>query len=115
MLPPRFQDAIAFVYTKNNTLHLALSHPGYKMELSHHTQMLLEILDSMLSYDDGCHFMKAQKVVLFHSKYAPSQHHTECDTIPRYSELSSGHFKVNIENKELKKRFEEIRALILGE
>ncbi|MCH9739544.1 MAG: hypothetical protein K0U38_01700, partial [Epsilonproteobacteria bacterium] len=40
LLNPRYQKAIAFVYVRQNTLFIALSHPGFKMELHYNKDLL---------------------------------------------------------------------------
>ncbi|HIC78052.1 MAG TPA: hypothetical protein EYP02_02605, partial [Sulfurovum sp.] len=40
LLNPRFKKAIAFVYIRDETLFVALSHPGFKMELNYNKDLL---------------------------------------------------------------------------
>ena len=40
LLPQHLQKAIAFVYIKNETLFIALKHPGFKMELNYNKDLL---------------------------------------------------------------------------
>jgi len=60
--------------------------------------------------------MKVSQVVVFESKYsisASNESQVE-DTIPRYSELSSGDFEIDIEDEVLREKFERIREIISG-
>ena len=65
----KWQKAVAFIYIKNDTLFVAVTHPGFKMELNYNRDLLKSILTQMASLDTECKMMKADKVVVFHSKY----------------------------------------------
>lgn len=111
LLPPRYQKAIAFVYIKNQTLFIALSHPGYKMELNYNQDLFKTILRTFTQNDPECQGYDANKVVFFNSK-----HHTpkpkETSTIPYYHEMSSGEFQTQLENSSLQEQFEYLKAII---
>jgi hypothetical protein len=56
--------------------------------------------------------MQAQKVIIFHSKYyAMPEEKTSYVTVPHYHERATGDFETP-EDKELKEKFERIKALI---
>ena len=112
LLPPRFQKAIAFVYIKNNTLFIALSHPGYKMELNYNKELFKELLATLRMHAAECKAHTADKVVLFNAKYHTTEETKKRDTIPYYSELSSGDFTIALENEALKQKFLYTKTLI---
>ncbi|CAA6824875.1 MAG: Unknown protein, partial [uncultured Sulfurovum sp.] len=65
LLSPKFQKAIAFVFIRDDTLFIALSHPGFKMELNYNKDLLKNLLDVLTKQDKKCNNLKASKVVLF--------------------------------------------------
>jgi len=112
LLPPRFQQAIAFVYIENETLFVALSHPGYKMELNYNQDLFKSLLRTFTQNDPECKEYHAKRVIFFNSKYhQPKQ--TPTDTVPYYYELSTGEFQTDIQNSEIKEQFEQIKELII--
>jgi len=113
LLSPKFQKAIAFVYIKQETLFVALSHPGFKMELYYNKDLLKSILSLLRKQDDRCKFLVAKKIILFNSKYKSIiKDEKKQETIPYYQELSSGEFEIDCKDKKLKKAFENIKSLI---
>ena len=113
LLGKKYQKAIAFLYIKDDTLFLAVTHPGFKMELNYNKDLLKSILTQLTTLDKSCEMMKAGKIVVFHSKYHPME--TKADavsTVPYYNELSTASFEINEEDKELKEKFEKIKAQI---
>ncbi len=114
MLPPRFRDAIGFVYIKEGVLHIALRHPGYKMELDLNKSLLLDLLNSLSQNETNCKDVRAEKVVLFNSKYASTaQPHTDNMSIPHYTELAEGKFEDLSSNPALQEQFNKIRSNII--
>ena len=113
LLSNKWQKAIAFVYIKNETLFIAVTHPGFKMELHYNRDLLKSLLIQLNRHDKSCKNMKAEKVIIFHTKYAtmpeekPSQ-----STVPYYEERARGTFDTGKESK-LKDTFESIKALLL--
>lgn len=113
LLQPKFQKAIAFVYVKNSTLFVALSHPGYKMELNYNRDLLISLLKQLTSLDEACKIMQADKVAVFHSKYRSIvKEDASTSTIPYYNELSSSHFSIKSLDLELQKKFKQIQQTI---
>ena len=113
MLPPRFQEAIGFVYVRNATLHVALRHPGYKMELNYNKELLKSLLTTLIDADAGCKKLRAESVVLFNSKYTtllPSDERPS--TVPYYHELSEGTFEDRSSDPDLHAQFERLRDAI---
>jgi hypothetical protein len=113
MLPPRFRDAIGFAYVREGTLHVALRHPGYKMELNYNKNLLKNLLDSLSEHDPSCAQLRAQNVVLFVSKYTTAFAAKEDEaTVPHYYELSEGTFEDHSNDPDLHRQFERLRATI---
>jgi len=112
-LPERFQQAIGFVYVRNNILYLALRHPGYKMELTYQKDLFLGLWTQMLKQNKGCGELTADSVILFNSKYRSVSADPESEkTIPYYYELAEGTFENASSNPDLQKQFERLRAII---
>jgi hypothetical protein len=113
LLSAKWQKAIAFIYIKNDTLFIAVTHPGFKMELNYNRDLLKSILTQMASLDTECKIMKADKVVIFHSKYRSMvKEEKEVTTVPYYSELSSAEFDLQGLDDEIQKKFEKIQETI---
>jgi hypothetical protein len=113
LLTPRFQKAIAFVYVRQETLFVALSHPGFKMELNYNKDLLKNLLTMLAKQDEKCKSIKVSKVVLFNSKHNSiiKKKNIE-DTVPYYEEMALGEFTIESEDRELREAFEKIRESI---
>jgi len=111
LLGTKWQKAIAFVYVKNHTLFIAVTHPGFKMELHYNKDLLKSVLTQMAKHDTSCTFLHAEKVVIFHSKYHSIPQKKE-ETIPRYHEMAYSNFTIENSDPELKERFETTKRLI---
>jgi len=112
-LNPRFKKAIAFVYVKEETLFVALSHPGFKMEMNYQKEILLSILDILAKQDEKCQRLKAKKVILFNSKHISIIKENKIEsTVPHYQEMALGEFTIESEDNEIIRAFEEIRESI---
>ncbi len=113
-LIPRYQRAIAFVYIRNDTLSIAVSHPGVNMELNSNKDFLKSILTMLINTDVECKDLKASKIVLFNTNKRPLQFEIENrkDTVPHYMERALGNFEIKTEDEDLRKRFINIREII---
>ena len=112
-LNPRFKKAIAFVYIKEETLFVALSHPGFKMEMNYQKEILLSILDILAKQEEKCQRLKAKKVVFFNSKHISIIKEKKIEsTVPYYQEMALGKFSIKSEDEELIKAFEIVRDSI---
>ncbi len=112
LLSPKWQKAVAFVYIKEETLFIAVTHPGFKMELNYNRDLLKSLLIQLNTHDSSCKMMTASKVVIFHSKYyAMPEEKVSYVSVPHYEERASGMFELP-EDKTLKESFERIRAII---
>ncbi|WP_415407494.1 hypothetical protein ACLHDG_02910 [Sulfurovum sp. CS9] len=113
LLGGKYQKAIAFVYIKNETLFVAVTHPGFKMELNYNRDLLKSVLTQLSSLDNECEMMKADKVVVFHSKYHPvAKVVDDITTVPYYHERAHSDFKIETEDEALKEKFEDIQKVI---
>ena len=112
LLSPKWQKAIAFIYVKDDTLFIAVTHPGFKMELNYNRDLLKTLLMQLNTYDERCKMMSAAKVVVFHSKYhAMPEEKISYISVPHYLEQANGSFNTP-EDEALKESFERIKALI---
>lgn len=113
LLSKKWQKAVAFVYVKDGTLFIAVTHPGFKMELNYNRDLLKSLLTQLNTYDKNCEMMQAQKVVVFHSKYhTMPKEKSEEKTVPHYHERAAGTFETPKDEK-LKTLFERIKSLIV--
>ncbi len=112
LLSNKWQKAIAFIYIKDATLFIAVTHPGFKMELNYNRDLLKSLLTQLCTHDKSCEEMQADKVIIFHSRYyAMPEEKTSYTTVPHYEERASGDFELP-QDAELKARFEHIKTLI---
>jgi len=113
LLGAKWQKAIAFVYIKNETLFVAVTHPGFKMELNYNKDLLKSVLTQLGRYDDQCVFEKVRDVIVFHSKYRSlPQNDQREETVPHYHELAYSDFTIYNNDPDLKAKFEETKRLI---
>ena len=113
LLGVKWQKAIAFIYIKENTLFVAVTHPGFKMELNYNKDLLKSILTQLSSIDPACKMMQADKVVVFHSKYRSIvKELPEESTVPYYSELATSEFVIENQDEEIREKFEKIKEQI---
>jgi len=112
LLSPKWQKAVAFVYIKDKTLFIAVTHPGFKMELNYNRDLLKTLLTQLNTHVDACRSMQAEKVVVFHSKYhAMSQEKASYESVPHYHERAQGNFDTPTDEA-LKEKFERIKEMI---
>lgn len=113
LLSPKFQKAIAFIYVKEETLFVALSHPGFKMELNYNKDLLKSLLSMLAQTDERCENMVASKVVLFNSKnHKFAKEVSTYNSIPYYQEMALGAFTIQSSDQALVDAFEKIRHSI---
>ena len=113
LLGAKWQKAIAFVYIENKTLFVAVTHPGFKMELNYNKDILKGILTQLSTFDKSCQVLQAEKVVVFHSKYRTIlKEETKSSTIPYYNELATSHFTIKCQDSALKAKFEATQTYI---
>ncbi len=112
LLPIRFQSAVAFVYIKNETFFIALSHPGYKMEFNYNKELFKTLLASISKNIPSCQNLKVEKIAIFNSKIHTIDKKQDTGTVPYYSELSSGNFDTDTLDNETAKIFLDIKEII---
>ena len=113
LLPLKFQQAIAFVYLDKATLFVALSHPGYKMELNYNRDLLKSVLTMLGDYDETCRHMSAENIVIFNSKYHLPAQEEPLSTDPRYHESAQADFLIQSDDQAIREKFESIKKRIL--
>ncbi|HHO42049.1 MAG TPA: hypothetical protein ENN12_01675, partial [Epsilonproteobacteria bacterium] len=67
LLTKRLKESIAFIYIKNDTLFVAVKHPGLKMEIDCNKDLLKSILTSFSQMAPECDIPIVKKVVAFHT------------------------------------------------
>ncbi len=113
LLGKKYQKAIAFIYIKDDTLFIAVTHPGFKMELNYNKDLLKSVLTQLVKYDDTCETMRASKVVVFHSKYHKMKEAPiDESTVPYYNELASVDFDIKSEDVDIIEKFNAIKEHI---
>jgi hypothetical protein len=113
LLGAKYQKAIAFVYIKDETLFVAVTHPGFKMELNYNRDLLKSVLTELGKHDKACEMMQAKKVVVFHSKYHKIEEKmVDESTVPYYNELASTDFDIESEDEDIIEKFEAIKEQI---
>lgn len=113
LLGVKYQKSIAFVYIKAHTLFIAVTHPGFKMELNYNKDLLKSLLTMLAKNDERCKKMKADKIVLFNSKLVSILKEKPIEsTVPYYQEMAMGEFIIKSEDVELKEAFNKIRSSI---
>ena len=113
LLSAKYQKAIAFIYVKEETLFIAVKHPGFKMELHYNKDLLKSVLDQLIKHDETCEMMQAKKVVIFHSKYHAMEKEEEfISTVPYYNELASTDFDIQSDDEDIISKFEAIKEQI---
>lgn len=114
LLPLKFQQAIAFVYLDKATLFVALSHPGYKMELNYNRDLLKSVLTMLGEHDKMCRQMSAESIVIFNSKYHTPAQEELPPTDPKYHELAQADFLIQSDDQAIREKFESIKKRILA-
>ncbi len=113
LLGAKWQRAIAFVYIKNDTLFVAVTHPGFKMELNYNRDLLKSVLTQLAAHESECRMLKAEKVVIFHSKYRTLIKETpKEDTVPYYHEMAKSDFEIVSKDEDLRAVFEQTKETI---
>ncbi len=115
LLNPRLQIGIAYSYLRDDKLFLALSHPGYKMELNSKIDFLKSFLSEVRDVDEKCKNFKASKIVIVNSKLRSVRERDEgsISSAIHYPERAKGNFEINSDDDDLRLLFERIRVGIL--
>ncbi len=110
MLPKRFGESILFLHRKEDTLFIALSHPGMLMELNYNLTLIKELLKKASEvYPQLSGISNIKGYVKYQKSLEPT-----VSTEPRYHERSQGSFENGAQNEKIDKAIEAIRKVILG-
>ena len=114
-MPPRFANAIAFFYIKNNTLFGGLSHPGFKMELNYNKDLINNLLNQLTIIDLECAeiFKDVKKIEFFVSKFHTLPPKITTNTDLKYNELANGNFNIEAKDTDILKIFNKIKEDII--
>jgi hypothetical protein len=82
------------------------------MELNYNKELFKELLATLRQHTPECREQVAEEVILFNSKFHTPTEKEHSDTVPYYSELSSGTFELELEEKELKEKFLHTQKII---
>ena len=112
-LAPKHKKGIAFVYVREHKLFVALSHPGFKMELHYNKDILKDVLNMLTQVDNRCKALRVSDVILFNAKHLSiTKDKPPEDTVPHYKERSLGEFKIESQDRDIIQLFEEIKSSI---
>jgi hypothetical protein len=113
LLPAKWQNAVAFMYIKDNTMFIATNHPAFKMELNYNKDLLTSILIELKKYSKDCNTLEANNIIIFDSKYYNNKKNiSKIDTVPYYHENATGVFEIRTQEITLKEKFENIQNSI---
>ncbi|MDR1285031.1 MAG: hypothetical protein LBJ88_02395 [Campylobacteraceae bacterium] len=113
LLPISYQNAVKFMYNKNDTLFFVLKHPAFKMEFNYKITLIKGLLKELVKQDKSCECINANNIKAFvTNKISLHVEEQKTDTVPLYDEKSKGDFKNLAKNAELNKLFESIRDII---
>ena len=82
------------------------------MELNYNKELFKELLATLGAHASECKEYTANTVVFFNAKAHSMQEGKSTETIPYYSELSSGKFEIASEDEALREKFLRTKALI---
>ena len=104
ILPLKLKKGVKFAYVKRQILYFVLTHPVYKMEFEYNKALINSLLKKVnIANVENIQFFvtnkkeKKKKVV---------------EQVPYYKERSYGIFSNSIQDENLHKTLEEIRAII---
>jgi hypothetical protein len=107
LLPKTLQEAILYIYRRNDVLYFVLKHPGYVMEVNYNKNLIKELLTLLKSKELYCNEIEISRIKAY-AKFVPKK---EVATKPmqRYEERASGNFE---SSKEFAHIFEKIKKAI---
>ena len=123
ILPKNWQKIIAFIYTKNDILMIAVKHPAGLQELKRDSSIklikdILKIFASVHKFgefhaDMDVKIFVATKTMSKKRKQELAQKKASSSDV-RVAEKSQGKFANNIKDEKIHKIFEEIREIIIA-
>ncbi|WP_200763606.1 hypothetical protein [Nitrosophilus alvini] len=112
LLPKRFKDAVIFGYKKQNTLYIALKHPGMKMEFNYNQTLINELLNKLKISVEECKNFDVKQIKTFvTNKKLPVREERETK-LATYLEKSSGKFENMAKTDTVSEMIEKIRETI---
>lgn len=113
ILSKKWQEAIAFIYIKEETLFIAITHPGFKMELHYNKDLLKSLWKQFINIEKSCNLLQINQIIIFHSKfYTPIEEKQQLKTVPYYKEKSNGDFILPNKKSKLYDKFLIIQEII---
>lgn len=104
LLPIRLKRGIKFVYIKRQTLYFVLTHPVFKIEFEYNKADIKSLLKkAKIANVEDINFFVSNKI---------EKKKVEKKIEIKYKERSYGIFENIAKNKEVYKKFEEIRKII---
>lgn len=114
MLPLSLKNGIAFSYTKDKILFIALKHPCFKQEFYHKIHIIRQLLKQYQQEKNMLLEVNDIKFFVTFDAYKQEIRKKQEKTIPlTYGELSRGIFKNQAKNPKIRALFELIRSNIL--
>ena len=110
LFSPPLQKMVKFAYIKNTTLFFVLNHPGAKQEFDNNIQSIKSALK--FCNPEECQGENIQDIKAFVTHTPTKIFQIEEKEPQIYPERSSGEFKINIHNQELKSLVESIQNII---
>jgi hypothetical protein len=110
-LMPRNYNKYIISYTlKGDTLYINVSHPAMRQEIFYNKHIIFSIIKTFHKANQ-CLEINPKKIVTFY-KYTPKPKPPK--DIKFYIK-EAGNFEIKTKNKNLKKKFEEIKKILKGE
>lgn len=111
LLPKSFTQFIKFIYKKNDTIFFVLKHPSAKMEFNYKRNLIKELLNKVINFNQQCKSLQNIEIKAFVSNKKVINPKSSQSLI-FYNEKAKGTFINNSKNEKLHELFEEIRKTI---
>ncbi len=109
LMPQNYKKYISKMVYKGDTLYIFVSHPALRQEIFYKRKMIFEII-SLMHKSGICSQINPKKIVTNY-KYTPLPKPPK--DIKFYFK-KAGDFKINAKNEQIRKKFEEIKAILNG-
>jgi len=113
ILTPRIRKGIEFIYLRDDTLFIAISHPAHKFHIDSNIDSLKSILKQFVKYQNQCSWMEVTQIKTFITKLMIKEKRVRKQSDPKYTEPSRASFNIFTEDDEIRRGFEEIRKSII--
>ncbi len=111
LLPIRLQRGIVFIYKKDKTLTLVLSHPSFKMELNYKLYLIKIWLKELKKIDNNCQGLDIETVKTLVTNRGIDKKNKR-KIVSFYVDKSDGDFENLAIDKNIKNLFEKIKKTI---